>query len=338
MNLLVTSFWFFSCDLLYVVAEVGENGGLGPASDPNDEYYYLQKAYLEAIYIPEAWGILDSTPKRTPVTIAVIDDGIEAIHPDLEGTVIKGYNVVNKNDDTRPRGPHGTQMAGIIGAIRNNRIGIAGILDSVRILPICTGKVSTWPAVADAFTYLIDKRKDDVKVILLAEGSTSTTSQAVTDKILAATAAGMLVVITAGNYGLDLDINPFFPCSYGRSPTDGVLCVAATHGTKMELTELSDFGLAVDIAAPGYKIATTFLKGEYGTASGTSEASAVVAGIAGMLYSLEPSVKAKLIPAYIKKIIMDTATQGLKDSKGVKTLPFGRVNAAAAVNRILGRK
>ncbi|EER08738.1 hypothetical protein Pmar_PMAR008567 [Perkinsus marinus ATCC 50983] len=52
-----------------------------------------------------------------------------------------------------------------------------------------------------------------------------------------------------------------------------------------------------------------------------------------MLYSLEPSLEAKLTPAYIKSIIKDTATKGVKDSKGEKTLSFGRVNAAAAVNK-----
>ncbi|EER05583.1 thermitase, putative [Perkinsus marinus ATCC 50983] len=342
MKLLVTSFWFFSCDLLYVEAEVDENGhfrGLGPVNgDPNDEYYYMQKAYLEAISVPEAWGILDSTPKRTPVTIAVIDDGIEATHPDLKGTVIKGYNVVDKNDDTSPRGEHGTSMAGIIGAIRNNKIGMAGILDNVRILPIFDGEKPTIPTLEDAFTYLINERKDDVKIILMTEGSDSKSSQALTDKILEANAAGMLVVVTAGNKHHDLDINPDFPCSFGRSPADGVLCVAATSRTKMRLTVESNFGSAVDIAAPGNKIFETVIKGQYATAKGTSEAAAIVAGIAGMLYSLEPSLKTKLTPAYIKSIIKDTATQGLKDSKGVKTMPFGRVNAAAAVKKILGEK
>ncbi|EER07813.1 thermitase, putative [Perkinsus marinus ATCC 50983] len=342
MKLVVTSFWIFPCDLLYVEAEVGDNGHfrvLGPVNgNPNDEFYPWQKDYLEAISIPEAWGILDSTAKRTPVTIAIIDEGIEATHPDLKGTVIKGYNVVDKNDDTRPRGPHGTYMAGIVGAIRNNKIGIAGVLDSVRILPIFDGEVSTYSAIEDAFTYLINKREGDVRVILMTAGSDSTSSQAVTEKIREATAAGMLVVITAGNEHLDLDKAPYFPCSFSRSPTDGVLCVAATYGSNMQLEDKSNFGSAVDIAAPGYDIATTFLEGVYGTTSGTSGAAAIVAGIAGMLYSLEPSLEVKLTPAYIKSIIKDTATGGIKGSKGKKTMSFGRVNAAAAVNKILGKK
>ncbi|EER14667.1 thermophilic serine proteinase precursor, putative [Perkinsus marinus ATCC 50983] len=341
MKLLVTSFWFFSGNLFYVEAEVGENGyfrGLGPVNgDPNDKYYHMQKAYLEAISIPEAWSILDPIAKRRPVTIAVIDEGIDANHPDLEDTVIKGYNVVDKNYDTRPRGPHGTIMTGIVGAIRNNKIGLAGILDSVRILPIFDGEVPTFPALMDAFTYLINKRRDDVNVILMTEFS-KPSSQAVIDKILEAAAAGMLVVVAAGNDQADLDINPYFPCSFDRSPTDGVLCVAATRGAEMELVSTSNFGSAVDIAAPGNEIVSTTLGEEYVQVRGTSAAAAIVAGIAGMLYSLEPSLKTKLTPAYIKSIIKDTATQGVKDSKGVETLTFGRVNAAAAVNKILGRK
>ncbi|EER10308.1 Thermophilic serine proteinase precursor, putative, partial [Perkinsus marinus ATCC 50983] len=249
-----------------------------------------------------------------------------------------GYNVVDKNDDTSPRGGHGTTMAGIVGAIRNNKIGMAGILDRVRILPIVTGATSTFGTLTDAFTYLINEKKDDVKVILMTDGTAESSSRAVTDKILEATAAGMLVVVAAGNRHLDLDITPYFPCSFGRSPADGVLCVAATYGTKLQLVGISNFGLAVDIAAPGSEIVVTHLGDKYATVTGTSGASAIVAGIAGLLYTLEPSAKTKLTPAYIKSIIRDTATAGVKDSKGEKTLPFGRVNAAAAVNKILGRK
>ncbi|EER06666.1 subtilisin, putative [Perkinsus marinus ATCC 50983] len=172
----------------------------------------------------------------------------------------------------------------------------------------------------------------------MTEGSDSRRSQLVTDKIQEANAAGMLVVVTAGDVHLDLDKNPYFPCTFGRSPDDGVLCVAETYGPKMQLMIESNFGSAVDIAAPGNEIFTTDLKGGYTRVSGTSDAAAIVASIAGMLYSLEPSLKTKLTPAYIKSIIKDTATKGVKDSEGKKTLSFGRVNAAAAVNKILGRK
>ncbi|EER08736.1 thermitase, putative [Perkinsus marinus ATCC 50983] len=335
MKLLVTSFWFFSCDLQYVKARVS---GFGPVNgDPNDRFYYQQKAYLEAISVPMAWGILDSIPKRTQVTIAVIDDGIEASHPDLKGTVIKGYNVVDKNDDTSPRGPHGTHMAGIIGAIRNNKIGIAGILNDVRILPISTGEIPYNVDGAKAFKYIVRETKGDVKVVLYTVDFTGPVP-ILMQRIHAAAAAGMLVVVTAGNEHMDMDKIKDYPCSGRKLHREGIICVAATEGTEMQLHDASNFGSAVDIAAPGYKISTTHLDGQYSQDTGTSAAAAIVAGIAGMLYSLEPSLKTKLTPAYIKSIIMDTATKGVKDSKGEKTLSFGRVNAAAAVNKILGKR
>ncbi|EEQ98933.1 thermitase, putative [Perkinsus marinus ATCC 50983] len=339
MKLFVTLFWFFSCGILYVKARVDGNEhfrGLGPVNgDPNDELYYDQKAYLKAISVPKAWGILDSTPERTPVTIAVIDDGIEASHPDLKGTVIKGYNVVDKNDDTSPQGPHGTNMAGIIGAIRNNKIGIAGILDGVRILPISTGETSDENKDADAFEYLTLKKTGDVKVVLLTDGF-KVPVPFLMHKIQAAVAAGMLVVIAAGNEHLDMDKTKRYPCPPPGPHREGIICVAAT-GDGMRLEDVSNFGSAVDIAAPGYLILDTDLGGLYSAGTGTSGAAAIVAGIAGMLYSLEPSAKTKLTPAYIKSIIMDTATKGVTDSEGKKTLSFGRVNAAAAVEKILGK-
>ncbi|EER04950.1 thermitase, putative [Perkinsus marinus ATCC 50983] len=341
MKPLVTLFWFFSCDYVHVKARVGGNEhirGLGPMNggDPNDQFYYMQKDYLEAISVPKAWGIVDSAPKRTHVTIATIDNGIEASHPDLEGVVIEGYNIVDDNSDTRPRGPHGTNMAGIIGAIRNNKIGIAGILDGVSILPIFRGEIPTNVNDTKAFEYLIREKKGDVKVVLLTDGFTAPVPLLM-QIIRRAAVAGMLVVISAGNRHLDMDKTEYYPCSRRGLHGGGIFCVAATNGTKMQLDDESNFGSAVDIAAPGYNLAETNLNEGYSRGTGTSGAAAIVAGIAGMLYSLEPSLKTKLTPAYIKSVIMDTATKGVKDNKGEKTLSFGRVNAAAAVDKMLGR-
>ncbi|EEQ99506.1 thermitase, putative, partial [Perkinsus marinus ATCC 50983] len=280
-----------------------------------------------------AWNILDSTSKRTPVTIAVIDDGVQADHPDLQGVVTEGYNVIDKNTDTHPRGPHGTMMAGILGAIRNNKIGIAGIADRLRVMPIYTSDKPSFGGMTDAFTYLISKRPD-VKVILFSQGF-KTYYPPLLKKILEAVSAGMLVVVAAGNDHSDLDTEEYYPCSLSGPYTDGVICVAASNGTRMQLDDESNFGSAVDIAAPGYQILATTSTGKYGKGTGTSGAAAIVAGMAGMLYSLEPSQHAKLTPGYIRSIIKNTATPGVMDSKGGKVLTFGRVNAEAAVREIL---
>ncbi|EER07451.1 thermitase, putative [Perkinsus marinus ATCC 50983] len=333
----MATFYFVPYGLIYVVvAVVGSDHfrGIDPVNgDPNDKYYPHQKAYLEAISVPKAWNILDSTSKRTPVTIAVIDDGVQADHPDLQGVVTEGYNVIDKNADTHPRGPHGTMMAGILGAIRNNKIGIAGIADHLRVMPIYVGDKASSRAMTDAFTYLISKRPD-VKVIVCGQGS-KTYYQSELKKILEAVSAGMLVVVVAGNDHLDLDIEEYFPCSLRGPYSDGVICVAATNGTRMQLDDESNFGSAVDVAAPGYQILGTTPTGTYSKGTGTCGATGIIAGIAGMLYSLEPSQHAKLTPAYIRNIIKNTATRGVIDSKGEKFLTFGRVNAEAAVREVL---
>ncbi|EER04322.1 thermitase, putative [Perkinsus marinus ATCC 50983] len=332
----MATFYFVLYGLIYVVvAVVGSDHfrGLDPIGDPNDEDYPLQKAYLKAISVPKAWNILDSTSQRTPVTIAVIDDGVQADHPDLQGVVTEGYNVIDKNADTHPRGPHGTMMAGILGAIRNNKIGIAGIADHLRVMPIYVGDKPSSRAMTDAFTYLISKRPD-VKVIVCGQGS-KTYYQSELKKILEAVSAGMLVVVAAGNDHLDLDIEEYFPCSLRGPYSDGVICVAATNGTRMQLDDESNFGSAVDIAAPGYQILATTTTGKYSKGTGTSGAAAIIAGMAGALYSLEPSQHAKLTPAYIRNIIKNTATRGVIDSEGEKFLAFGRVNAEAAVREVL---
>ncbi|EEQ99945.1 thermitase, putative [Perkinsus marinus ATCC 50983] len=333
----MTAFCFFSYVLPYVTARVVGNdhfSGFGPGNgDPNDEFYPEQKAYLEAISVPEAWSILATAPKRTPVTIAVIDDGIEADHPDLKGRVIEGYNVIDKNTDTHPRGPHGTMMTGILGAITNNKIGIAGVVDGVRVLPIFTGEKAEGATDLDAFQYLIDERKD-VKVILY----TATYKLAyppLLRKILEAVIAGMLVVVSAGNNHVDMDVTKEFPCTLSGQHRDGVICVAATNDTKMQLDDESNFGSTVDIATPGYRLLATSTGGTYKLVTGTSAAAAIAAGVAGMLYSLEPSQKAELTPNYIKTIIKETATPGVKDNKGKKTLSFGRLDAVAAVRKLL---
>ncbi|EER00759.1 major intracellular serine protease precursor, putative [Perkinsus marinus ATCC 50983] len=228
-------------------------------------------------------------------------------------------------------------MAGIIGAIRNNKIGIAGILNDVRILPISTGHAPGQLRAIEAFEYLMREMRGDVKVVLFALGREEPLP-ILMERIHAVVAAGMLVVLGAGNKHMDMDKVKYYPCSGRELLSEGVICVAGTKGAKMQLYDGSNFGSDVDIAAPGYRIFETDLGGLYGAGTGTSAAAAIVAGIAGMLYSLEPSVKTKLTPDYIKSIIMDTATKGVKDSKGKKTLSFGRVNAAAAVKKILGRK
>mmetsp|Transcript_5390 Transcript_5390/g.4620 ORF Transcript_5390/g.4620 Transcript_5390/m.4620 type:complete len:142 (-) Transcript_5390:143-568(-) len=126
----------------------------------NDRWYEKQKPYLEAINVPSAWERLVSTRvEREKVTIAVIDSGVQSDHPDLVANVIKGYNVIDHNDDTHDRRGHGTKMAGVIGATLNNSIGLAGVMDLVNIMPIFDGEPVLEAGTTAAVDYVIRNKK-----------------------------------------------------------------------------------------------------------------------------------------------------------------------------------
>src|SRR5215208_3941344 len=108
------------------------------AAAPNDQFYpnswHHQKIGSEA-----AWEI---SPGSRSVVVAVIDTGIDANHPDLAGHLVAGWNFINNSADTSPIGYHGTTVAGVIAATRNNAIGVAGLAD-VSIMPIITSDSPT---------------------------------------------------------------------------------------------------------------------------------------------------------------------------------------------------
>ncbi|EER06969.1 Thermitase, putative [Perkinsus marinus ATCC 50983] len=298
--------------------------GGGEYTDPNDPRFIDQSPYLTAISVPAAWKRLaESGRKREAVTIALVDQGLDSKHEDLQSNVITGYNVVNDNTDTAPRTPHGTKVAGILGAVTNNKIGIAGILDHVRLMPIYT--TSELFHVRKAFYHIIKHREEtNVKIIVTP---LTTDSPGFRDMVKRASDAGILVVASVPNDRREIKTD-VYPCAVS-SWAEGVICVAATTRTGMNL--VSSYASYVDIAAPGDALLTTSLSPLYGRASGASMAVPIIAAIAGMLYSIDSS----LSPGTVKSILKETATPGVKDSTGKISLNFGRVNADQAVARLL---
>jgi thermitase len=80
--------------------------------DPDDPYYPNQWG-LPAVVAPEAWEV---TTGSSDVTIAIIDTGVDATHPDLAGRIVPGYDFVNRDSDPSDDHGHGTRVAGIAGA------------------------------------------------------------------------------------------------------------------------------------------------------------------------------------------------------------------------------
>ena len=257
---------------------------------------------------PEAWDI---TTGGNDVVIAVIDSGVDYTHPDLAANLFRnvaectpdgvdndgnqfvddcyGIDAVNGDSDPYDDNGHGTSVAGVIGAVGNNGIGITGVAWNVKILPCkfsdSTGTGLTSSALA-CFDYIARMKARGVNIVAAnVSWGNSLSSRALEDAIREQMSHGILTIASAGNSGLDNDRMPGYPCSYY---VPNVICVAAlTNGGWVPL--FSNRGrTSVHLGAPGENILTTVAGGGYALSSGTSLASPFVAGTAALLAAQSP--------------------------------------------------
>ena len=195
---------------------------------------------------------------KSEIIVAVIDSGVDIDHPDLQGKITASkWNFLDNNNIVIDDVGHGTHVAGVIAANKNN-IGIVGASDPrIKIMPIkvlnsqvsgfvYNGKLIT-DVIADAMIYAI---KNGAQVINLSLGWPKLIDTAkVRNAFLMAEAQNVLVVAAAGNNSKDL---PTFPCAY-----ESVICVGAVDN-RGELSSFSNYGSKVDLVAPGEYIISTF--------------------------------------------------------------------------------
>ena len=281
---------------------------LWPASVPNDpDYSVAQAPYLSAIGLPSAW---DVTTGSESVVVAVLDSGVDASHPDLAGRVVPGRNVLNSNDDTTDERGHGTNMAGIVGAVANNALGGAGVAWAAKIMPV---KV-TYPsgAASDAnvtagIVWAVDHGADVISISLAAPVHDTVLQRAVDY----ATMHDVLVVAAAGNSRSDV---PELPAA-----CRGVVAVGATDASGHR-TRFSNFGPWVDVNAPGVGIVTTKANSAgFTTVSGTSAATALVSGVAVLLRAAYPHATRAEIADRLRRSALGRGPVGAEgiDASGV---------------------
>jgi subtilisin family serine protease len=310
-----------------------------------------------------AWDI---TTGSDDVVIAVVDTGVDISHQDLATNVwvntreipgngvdddgngfiddVNGWNFFSDNnkvfEDPAVDG-HGTHVAGTIGAVGNNAIGVTGVAWHVKLMVLKfmgkqeNGKIggSTANAVR-AINYAIDQKKRGVNLRAInASWGGSGRSNALHDAIIAAGDAGILFVCAAGNggddgRGDDLDELPDYPAGWGSEISTLVPVAALDRWDNLAL--FSNYGhTTVSVGAPGISILSTVPNNGYSYLSGTSMSTPHVTGIAALLVSYDPS----LGPAQIKQRIINTAQPVL--ALASKTVSAGRANAYNALtNRI----
>ncbi len=233
---------------------------------------------------------------KNKVTVAVIDTGIDTNHPDLKGLFLPGYNALDPMHQPAAD-DHGTHVAGIIAANKDNGIGGYGINPNVKILPIDV--FERWGAsdysIAEGILHAVKK---GAKVVNMSLGGPMP-SPLIEEAINKANEKGVVVVASAGNSGDDW-VN--YPAGY-----EGVISVGAVDSRK-KLADYSSYGTSVDLVAPGDEIYSTIYEAEkkssFQKMSGTSMASPMVAGAAALLLSKYP----KLTPSQVEYILEQSAS------------------------------
>ena len=296
-----------------------------------------------------AFAAWDKTQGSRKVVVAVLDSGVDYTHPDLAGNMwhrpadldmyfddelgtiddAEGFSAVEYERDPMDENGHGTHCAGIVGAEGDNGEGITGVNWKVEIMPLKFmgrgGFGSTKDAIA-AINYVIARKKDGVNVrVISASWGSQQRSKALEDVIRKAGEADILFVAAAGNDGADADRRPHYPSGY-KLPN--VMSVAALDRHD-KLAGFSNYGAkGVHVAAPGKEILSTWLGGKYEEHSGTSMATPFVAGVAGLILSVEPNLSVKELRDRL------TNTVDKLDSLKGKVVSGGRVNAARAVGAV----
>lgn len=295
-----------------------------------------------------AWA---TTTGSRNVVVGVIDTGVDFNHPDLAPNMwsapraftvtlgggltvncaagTRGFNAINRTCIPMDDNGHGTHVAGTIGAAGNNSVGVTGVNWTTSLLGLkflaANGSGSTSNAIL-AIDFAIQLKRQfpveaNVRVLNNSWGGGGA-SQALEAIMAQANTADMLFVAAAGNEGANNDTTPSFPAN---STQPNVISVAATDQNDA-LASFSNFGQIVHLGAPGTKIVSTHLNGQYASMNGTSMATPHVAGSAALILAACP-----LNTADLKRILLQ-AVDPLVALTG-KTSTGGRLNVDKAIRQ-----
>ncbi|MDP2209925.1 MAG: choice-of-anchor D domain-containing protein [Bacteroidota bacterium] len=305
---------------------------------PNDPFF-TQLWGMQKISAPAAW---DRTT-GTNIVIGVLDTGVDPNHEDLSTNIwtnpgevagngidddgngyiddVYGWDFFNNDNNPYDDNGHGTHVSGTIAAIGNNGKGVVGVCWSAKIMALkflsAGGSGYTDGAIsAVEYATMMNAR------LTSNSWGGGGYSQGLYDAIQAAGNAGVLFVAAAGNSSMNTDINPNYPSCYDLG---NIISVASTTSDD-QMSSFSNYGLlTVDLGAPGSNIYSTLPGNNYGSYSGTSMATPHVAGVAGLVLSLN----SHLGGSDVKNIIL-SSIDPISALAG-KTVTGGRLNAFQAL-------
>ncbi len=305
---------------------------------PNDPLYNLGIGssnwnwHLDVIHAEEAWDI---TQGSADVNVAIVDNAIWSLHPDLADKIILQRNVRNNTNSSDPPAggnpadwSHGTHCAGLATAITNNDIGIAGIGYSTSIIAVRAANDNNPDAIYGA-SGVAWAMANGAHIVSMSFGGTSY-SQTEQNLFNSGYNNGIVFVAAAGNENVS---TPHYPSSY-----DHVISVASTDENDSK-SDFSNYSELVDVSAPGGSgtggpsglLSSTWDQtslGYYDTYQGTSMACPMVAGLCSLILSLNP----ELAPDQVEEILKSTCDNiDEQNPNYIGMLGAGRINAYQAV-------
>lgn len=336
-----------------------------PLVTPNDFNYYNQDQWNlnnNGIYggVPGAdimaeagW---DLQTDASSIIVAVIDSGVRYTHEDLAPNMwvnpgengldaqgrnkrtngidddangyiddVHGINVLNGTGNPWDDWGHGTHVAGIVGAVGNNAVGIAGVAWRVKLMACKFITADAQYSVSDAVTCLNYARAHGAKIVTASWGGYSFNSLALRQAVESLRSAGIIIAAAAGNDNNNNDIMPLYPASYD---VDNVVAVASTTRTDAR-AGYSNYGPAtVHLGAPGSPVFSTWAGGdrEYRYYEGTSMAAPHVAGVCALLWARFPTDTYQQILTRVLSTVDPLPTLSGQTKSG------GRLNLAAALD------
>jgi photosystem II stability/assembly factor-like uncharacterized protein len=260
------------------------------------------------------------------------EDGIDQDGNGFVDDVIGWNFTTHKNDPTGQTSQpgsasHGTAVSSHFGASTNNGIGMAGTSWNCSLMAICAASTTGDNLIQFGYEGIEYAARMGARVINCSWGRLGGYSNFEQEVINAAAAAGALVMAAAGNAMNNNDYLPHYPASYRN-----VLGVGATNSSDDVRASFSNFGVSVPVFAPGVGIWSAFTSGGYGDGgSGTSYASPLVAGLAGILFVAHPSWTPQQVATQIR-VTADSIDAVAGNSGESGKLGRGRVNFARALS------
>ena len=295
------------------------------------------------------------------VCVGIIDGGLQLDHPDLAANIwtnpgeiagngidddgngyvddVHGWNAYLDNGNVSyvdaATDYHGTHVAGTIGAVGGNGLGVAGVNWDVTMISGVMFGLGYYSDAIQAIDYMTNlKTRKGLNIVALNHSWSGTSfSQALLDAITRAAQAGILSVAAAGNNTNSIDVSPRYPAAHNTTASAGYDAVIAVAGINKDGNKRtsSNYGANnVDLGAPGGEVFSTLPTDSYGSLNGTSMATPHVAGAVALYASTHPG----LTPAQTRADLLTAGVWPLASLQGITvtggTLDIGALMAVSA--------